>query len=69
MPEVGDGDDDQQVKSNSDHRNGREQNIYQHGLSVGAFGYLAGGVQLWKAESSSLQALHHHRGGAAELPG
>ena len=60
MPEVGDGEDDQQVKSNSDQRNGGQQNIYQHGLSVRMCGFLAGRVQVWKAESSSLQGLHHH---------
>lgn len=60
LPEVGDGDEDQQVESRSEQRDGRQQNVSEHCLRVRLCVLLAGGVEeLWKAEFSSLHSLHH----------
>ena len=67
MPEVGDGDDDQQVKSHGDERNGGKQNINQQNCSLRVSRLLAGGVQVWNAEFRFLQCFHRQRGKAAEL--
>lgn len=57
--EVGDRDDDQQVQSSSDHRDGREQDVSQHDLKVRSEGFLAGGVEeLREAELSPVHSLH-----------
>ena len=61
-------DDDHQVKSHSEQRDGGQQNVIQHCLKVRTHWLPAGGVEeLWKAEFSSLPGLHHRaRGEAAE---
>lgn len=62
---MGDGDDDQQVKSHGEQRHGREQDIDQHGLGLRVSGLPAGVVELWVAEIGSFPlGLHHPRGEA-----
>ena len=53
--EVGDRDDDQQVKSCSEQSDEGQQNVNQHGLKVRTYWLPAGAVEeLWKAEVSFL---------------
>ena len=53
--EVGDRDDDQQVKSCSEQSDEGQQNVNQHGVKVRTYCLPAGAVEeLWKAEFSFL---------------
>lgn len=59
MPVVGDGDDEQQVESYSEHRDAEQQHVQKHGLSLRRRRPPAGAVEeLWKAE---LGFLHYQR--------
>jgi len=58
---VGDGDDDQQVESCSEHRDGGQQNVNENPFELRRLWFPAGIVEKWKAEFSSFWCLHRQR--------
>ncbi len=60
MPEVGDGDDDQQVESCSEKRDERQYNVNKQSIKVRRLRLPAGGVEeLWKAEFRLFYGRRH----------
>ena len=68
MPEVGDRDDDQQVKNHSDQTDAGQQNVNNCGFRVRAHYLPAGGVDVGKAEFIFFHGLAYQRerGGSTE---
>ncbi|XP_054480162.1 peptide chain release factor 1, mitochondrial [Anoplopoma fimbria] len=54
LPEVGDGDDDEQVEGHGEQRDGGQQGVEQSSLRAGFRQPPAGGVEVWKAEQRTL---------------
>lgn len=62
IPEMRDGDDDEQVESYSEQRDGRQQDVKQRRVDVMLRRPPAGLIeQLWKAGIGFSQGVHEHR--------